>query len=55
MPTTANTSSTFDIGPGGERFLFLREAATADNADGSARFIVVQNWFEELRRLVPTN
>ena len=42
--------------PDGQRFLLLAEAT--ENADGEAvpsQVIVVENWFEELRRLVPTN
>ena len=43
------------VSPDGERFLLLANAT--ENADGEAtqpQVIVVQNWFEELRRLVPT-
>ncbi len=45
-------SHTYDIAPDGERFLMIRESAN-DTREGE--IIVVQNWFEELRRLVPTN
>ena len=39
----------YDVSPDG-RFLALKEGG----AEGTtARIIVVQNWFEELRRLVP--
>ncbi len=44
------------VSPDGQRFLLLANAT--ENADGEAgpsQLIVVQNWFEELRRLVPTN
>ena len=41
----------YDVTPGGQRFLMIQpgegEAATQIN--------VVLNWFEELKRLVPTN
>ena len=40
----------FDILPDGSRFVLVRPLAT-DRAD----LVVVQNWFEELKRLVPTN
>ncbi len=43
------------VSPDGQRFLLL--ATATENADGEAapsKIIVVQNWFEELRRLVPT-
>ena len=34
-----------------ERFLMVKESAGGD----STEFILVQNWFEELKRLVPTD
>ena len=40
----------YDAAPDGKRFLMLK-AAPAD--DRSRRVVVVQNWFEELKRLVP--
>ncbi len=45
-----------DVSPDGQRFLLLANAT--ENTDGDAarpQIILVQNWFEELRRLVPTN
>ena len=41
----------YDIAPDGERFLMVKENAGGD----SAEFVVVLNWFEELKRLVPSN
>ena len=44
------------VSPDGQRLLLLANAT--ENADGeaaSSQVIVVQNWFEELRRLVPVN
>ena len=41
--------ATFDVSADGERFLMIKE----DAASGAAAFILVQNWFEELERLVP--
>ncbi len=38
-----------DISPDGERFLVIKEGAAA------AEFVIVVNWFEELKRLVPTD
>ena len=44
----------FDIAPDGERFLMLKRGATpADDAAASPELVVVFNWFEELKRLVP--
>ena len=44
------------VSPDGQRFLLL--AFATENADGEAapsQIVFVQNWFEELPRLVPTN
>ena len=43
----------FDISPDGQRFLMIKMAPGAQSAS-SARFILVQHWFEELKRRVPT-
>jgi hypothetical protein len=32
----------------------IKEIRAADERPPSARFILVQNWFEELKRLAPT-
>ncbi len=42
---------TYDISRDGERFLMIKEDAGGE----STEFIFVQNWFEELKRLVPTD
>ena len=44
----------WDIAPDGKRFLVVNPAGV-ESADepSQARMIVVLNWFEELRRLVP--
>ena len=49
-----NTARRYDISPDG-RFLMLKPA-TAETTDGasSPELIFVQNWFDELQRLVPT-
>ena len=48
-----NTSlpANFDVSPDGRRFIMIKPAATAD---ARSRLVVVQNWTEELKRLVPT-
>ena len=38
-----------DIHPDGQRFLMIKENSGADQIN------VVLNWFEELKRLVPTD
>jgi serine/threonine-protein kinase len=40
---------TYDVAPDGRRFLMLKETGQSQ----AAQLIVVLNWFEELRRLVP--
>lgn len=42
---------TYDVSPDGERFLMIKAGAGRD-VEG---FVLVQNWHEELKRLVPTS
>jgi Tol biopolymer transport system component len=44
---------TYDVSPDGRRFLMIKEGGT-DQTAASTSLIVVQNWVEELKRLVPT-
>ena len=48
-PSGGLSGHTYDVSPDGERFLMIKESEI------SAEFVLVQNWFEELKRLVPTN
>ena len=41
---------TYDVSPDGKRFLTIKESPSGDLVG----FVVVLNWFEELKRLVPT-
>ena len=43
----------YDVSPDGQRFLMIKEGGT-DGTAAPASIIVVQNWVEELKRLVPT-
>ena len=43
----------YDLGPDG-RFFVVADEPQADSADSRYDLVVVQNWFEELKRLVPT-
>ena len=43
---------TDDISPDGKRFLMVKEGGSDETS--TTEFILVQNWFEELKRLVPT-
>jgi hypothetical protein len=41
----------YDISPDGQRFLMMKQA---EQTSAPSQIIVVENWFEELKRLVPT-
>ena len=43
----------YDINPDGQRFLMLKPVG-AEDGSAQDRLHVVQNWFTELERLVPT-
>jgi serine/threonine-protein kinase len=45
----------YDVSPDGTRFLLLKAAEASEQATGAANLVIVQNWFEELKRLVPVN
>ena len=45
---------TYDVSLDGKRFLMMKNADPLSSTSTAARIIVVQNWFEELKRLVPT-
>jgi Tol biopolymer transport system component len=44
----------YDVTPDGRRFLMMKESDAGDRPDAPT-MIVVLNWFEELKRRVPTN
>jgi hypothetical protein len=44
----------YDVSPDGRRFLMIKEGGPGGTAS-PASLVVVQHWFEELKRLVPTN
>jgi hypothetical protein len=45
---------TYDVSLDGKRFLRIKLSdASPDNSSAPVNFVVVQNWFEELKRLVP--
>jgi eukaryotic-like serine/threonine-protein kinase len=47
-----NVSRGYDVSPDGKRFLMIKPAS-ADQGTAQTSIIVVQNWFDELKRLVP--
>ena len=48
----ANLTANYDVTPDGQRFVMIKESEEELTATS---INVVQNWFEELKRLVPTN
>ena len=44
----------YDLTPDGGRFVMIKASDVTSDADESPQIILVQNWFEELKRLVPT-
>ena len=44
----------YDVSPNGERFLMIKDAASPLKTSTPPSIIVVQGWFEELKRRVPT-
>jgi hypothetical protein len=45
---------TYDISPDGRRFLMIKQGGGPDQTAAPPSLVVVQNWGEELKRLVPT-
>jgi hypothetical protein len=46
---------TYDVSPDGQGFLMIKEGGGADQTVAPTQIVVIQNWVEELKRLVPTN
>jgi serine/threonine-protein kinase len=45
----------YDVSSDGQRFLMLKEGHTANERPAPARMILVQDWFEEVAKRVPTH
>jgi hypothetical protein len=43
----------YDVSPDGQRFLMVKSAEQSSSSS-LTQIVVVQNWFEELKRRVPT-
>ena len=52
---TGVSGRSYDVAPDGQRFLMTTAGGGAEDTSAPPDLILVQNWFEELRRLVPTN
>ncbi len=54
IPATGSPRPQYDVSADGQRFLMIT-AHKSNDADARPRIVVVQNWFDELKRLVPVN
>ena len=45
----------YDVTADGQRFLLIAPDPASSSSSGRSRIVVVQNWIEELKRLVPVN
>jgi len=45
----------YDVSRDGQRFLIIKAGGDGDQPAPSPQIVVVQNWFQELKRLAPTN
>jgi serine/threonine-protein kinase len=50
---TGSPRAQYDVTADGKRLLMLANGPTTDAAGGRPRFVVVQNWIEELKKLSP--
>ncbi len=51
----ATSGRTYDVSPDGRRFLMIKQGDSGNQTAMPPQIVVVQNWFDELRRLVPAN
>ena len=54
LPGTSGFGNNYDLAPDGQRFLMIKEEGGTASSAPAEEITVVLNWFEELRRLVPT-
>jgi len=45
----------YDVAPDGQQFLMINAGDPSNEGSAAPELIIVENWFEELKRLVPTN
>jgi hypothetical protein len=53
IAATGSPRPQYDVTRDGKRFLMLPAGPSADSATAGRRIIIVQNWFEDLKRLAP--
>jgi hypothetical protein len=54
LTTGGLVGRTYDVSPDDQRFLMIKEGGGTDQTVAPLQLIVVQNWLEELKGLVPT-
>ena len=54
-PYLRGAGRAYDVSPDGSRFLMIKEGDGPGDGSSPPGIVVVQNWFEELKRLVPTD
>ncbi|MHC4171450.1 MAG: protein kinase domain-containing protein [Planctomycetota bacterium] len=52
-PYVFSRSRDYDISPDGQRFLMIKESEEIEETSARTELIVVENWFEELKRRAP--
>ena len=52
-PPRQGAHRNYDIHPDGQRFLMIKRGDQTEETSGRREIIIVQNWLEELKRLVP--
>ena len=50
---TASLGRTYDVSPDGQKFIMIKESASSANAESS--IVLVLNWTQELKRLLPVD
>ena len=45
----------YDLSPDGDRFVMIKAGDATGDVDQQPQIILVQNWLEELKRLVPVD
>jgi hypothetical protein len=51
----SGAAASYDISPDGQRFLMIKSGTGLEQTAAPPTLIVVQNWFEELKRRVPVH
>ena len=55
VASTGSPRPQYDVAPDGRRLLMLLPSSATASSVARPRLVVVQNWFDEVKRLVPVN